>query len=72
MDDDDTELINRLFAAATAMLEDAMEIAVTGQSPRLDRKKFGALGARLGIAAREITTIAEAVTILADLPDDRR
>ena len=42
-----------------------------GPVSRLDRKKLGALGSRLGVAAREIATIAEAVTILADLPDDQ-
>ena len=36
MDDDTRELANRLFAMATAMLEDVIEIAVAGQSPRLD------------------------------------
>ncbi len=71
MDGDETELINRLFAAATAMFEDAIEIAGAGHSSRLDRKTLGPLGSRLGVAAQEIATIAEAVTILADLPDDR-
>ena len=34
MDNDYRELAHRLFAAATAMLEDAIEIALAGQSPR--------------------------------------
>ena len=70
--DDDIEQMSRLFAAATAMLEDAIEIAVAGQSSRLDRKKLGALGSRLGVAAQEIATIAQAATILANFKIDRR
>ncbi len=36
MDNDYRELAHRLFAAATAMLEDAIEIALAGQSRRLN------------------------------------
>lgn len=42
MDDDTRELANRLFAMATAMLEDVIEIAVAGQSPRLDPSQLSA------------------------------
>ncbi len=35
MDDDNKELVRRLMANATAMLEDTVETAVAGQSERL-------------------------------------
>ena len=35
MDDDYRDLANRLFATGTAMLEDAIEMAIAGQSQRL-------------------------------------
>ncbi len=40
MDDDYRELANRLFATATAMLEDVIEVAVAGQSPRLGNRSL--------------------------------
>ena len=66
MDDENRELAGRLFATATAMLEDAIEIAVAGQSPRLDHAQLGDIGRRLQAASRNVATIAEAATIVAD------
>ena len=40
MDKDQRELANRLFATATAMLEDAHEIAVAGQSLQINASQF--------------------------------
>ena len=40
MDDDYRELANRLFATATAMLEDTTEAAVGGQSTRIAQSKL--------------------------------
>ena len=67
MDDDYRELANRLFATATAMLEDATEVAVAGQSLRLDSSQLANHGRRLQAAARDIAIIAEAAMIVANL-----
>lgn len=66
MDDDYRELANQLFAAATAMLEDAIEMAVAGQSPRIPPSQFAVHARRLQASARDIAVIANAVTIIAD------
>ena len=67
MDDDCRELANRLFATATGMLEDATELAVAGQSPRLDPAQLADHGRWLQAAARDIAIIAEAAVIVANL-----
>ena len=67
MDDDYRELANRLFATATAMLEDATEIAVAGQSLRLDPSQLADHGRRLQATARDIAVNAEAAVIVANL-----
>ena len=72
MDDDYRELANRLFATATAMLEDATEIAVAGQSLRLDPAQLADYGRRLLAAARVVAIIAEAAMIVANLGVNRR
>ena len=68
MDDDRRELANRLFAAATAMLEDAAAVAAAGQSPRLSTAQLVESGGRLKVAAQAVTVLAEAAAIVAD-PD---
>ncbi len=65
MDDDYRELANRLFATATAMLEDVIEVAVAGQSPRLNPSQLADHGRQLQATARDIAIIAEAATIVA-------
>ncbi len=76
MDDDYCELAHRLFSAATAMLEDAIDLAVAGQSPRLDPSKLADHGRRLKAAAHDITIVAGAAVIAANLsanhPPSRR
>ena len=67
MDDDHRELANRLFATATAMLEDATEAAVAGQSPRLSLQRLVEQGRRLEAAARDIAIIAQAAVVIAHL-----
>jgi len=66
MDDDRRELANRLFAAVTAMLEDAIEVAVAGQSPKLDPRQLANRARRLYAAAQEIAAMAEAAMIVAN------
>jgi hypothetical protein len=71
MDDEYRDLTNQLFAAATAMLEDAIEVAVLGQSPRLNPPQLANAGRRLQAAARDIATVAEAAVIVVNLGDKR-
>ncbi len=70
-DDDHREFANRLFATATAMHEDAIGVAVAGQSPRLDPAQLADPGRRLQAAVREVAAIAEAATIIASQGNSR-
>ncbi len=72
MDDDYRELANRLFATATAMLEDVIEVAVAGQSPRLNPSQLADHGRQLQANTRDIAIIAEAATIVANLGVNQR
>jgi hypothetical protein len=67
MDDGARELANRLFATATAMIEDAVELAVAGQSPGLNPAQLADHGRRLRAAAHDIAVVAEAAAIVAEL-----
>jgi len=67
MDDDYRDLANRLFATGTAMLEDAIEMAIAGQSQRLGPSELADFGRRLGAVAHDVIVIAEAAAIAADL-----
>ena len=66
MDDDDKELVRRLMAKATAMLEDTVETAVAGQSNRLSAPGYARAARRLQAAAQDIAVIAEAAMIVAN------
>ncbi len=66
MDDDHRELVLRLFATATAMLEDTIEVAIAGQSPRLNPSQLADHGHQLQATARDSAVLAEAATIVAD------
>lgn len=63
-DDDKRDLANHLFAEATAMLEDATEIAIAGQHPQLTATSCVARAHDLQKAARAISALAEAVLVL--------
>ncbi len=67
MDDGNLDLVNHMFAIATALLEDAVEAAIAGQSSRLSHLELVALAGRLQIAAREIAAVADATMIVASL-----
>ena len=67
MDDDIRDLVNRLFAAVTAMLEDAIEVAVAGQSPRLSPAQLADTGRRLQVVPRDIAVVVEAAAIVANV-----
>ena len=70
-EDDHRELANRLFATVTAMLEDAIGVAVKGQSPRLAPAQLADHGRRLQAAVREIAAIAEAAIIIVSEGNNR-
>ncbi len=70
-DDDHRELANRLFATATAMLENAIGVAVKGQSPRLDPAQLADHGRCLQAAVRQIAVIAEAAIIIVSQGNSR-
>ena len=60
IDDDDRDLAKHLFAAATAMLEDATEVAIAGQSRRTTPSGLAENARLLRASALEIATLAEA------------
>ncbi len=66
MDDDYRALAHRLLAAATAMPEDAIAVAVAGQSAKLGPRQLAERPRQLHAAARDITVIAEAAMIIAN------
>ncbi len=66
MDEDRRDLVRRLFAAATALIETAHEAAVAGQSEALTAGDYAEAARRLQGAARDIAALAEAATVIAD------
>ena len=69
MDDDHRELVRRLFAAMAEMAETAHEAAIAGQSEALTARAYAAAAQRLQGAARDITALAEAATVIAGPSD---
>ena len=65
MDADDRELFRHLMAKATSMLEDATGLATEGQSPRTSHDRMIEIAGRLQAAARDITALAGAATVIA-------
>jgi hypothetical protein len=72
MDDDYRELANRLFAAATDLIETAHGLAIAGQSCIPTAADHAATACRLQAAAREVAIIAEAAMIVANLGINQR
>lgn len=72
MDTEYRDLTTRLFAAATAMLEDAAAIAATGQSARLEPAALARHAAALRRAVQDIAVLAEAALIVAGLGPEGR
>ena len=66
MDEDDKVLVRRLMAKATALLEDAVETAASGQSGRLSTPGYARAAGRLQAAVRDIAVLAEAARIIAN------
>jgi hypothetical protein len=68
---DDDELVRRLFAAATAILEDAHEIAIGGQAKSVEARGVRLAARRLRQGARDVETLATAAIILIRETGDR-
>ena len=64
MDDDHRELVRRLFAAATALIETAHDAAIAGQSGAITAGDYAEAAQRLQGAARDIAALAEAATVI--------
>ena len=65
MDDDHRELLRRLFATATALIETAHEAAVAGQAIDIAAGDYAAVARRLQASAHDITALAEAALVIA-------
>ena len=70
MEDDDRELLRRLFVAATELIETAHEVAIAGQSSTLAAPDYAATARRLQAVARGLATLAEAAIVIADPVED--
>ena len=68
MDDDDRELVRRLFTSATELIETAHHAAVAGQSGAIAAGEYAANVHQLHAAVRDIVVIAEAAKIIGN-PD---
>ena len=65
MDDDHRELLRRLFATATALIETTHEAAVAGQASEIAAGDYAAVARRLQAAARDVAALAEAALVIA-------
>jgi hypothetical protein len=68
MDEDRRELIRSLFAAATARLETAHEIAIDGQSADLSFSEYQACAGKLCSISADIDALAIAAAALSRIP----
>ena len=65
MNKDQRKLVRRLVATVTALIETAHEAAIAGQSEALTARAYAEAAQRLRGAARDITALAEAATVIA-------
>ena len=72
MDDDHRELLRRLFAAATEMVETAHDAAIAGQSGEISADDYAEAARRLHATARDVAVLAEAAMIVANLGINQR
>ena len=68
MDEDRRELIRSLFAAATARLETAHEIATDGQSAGLNFSEYQACADKLCLIGADIEALAITAAVLSRTP----
>ncbi len=64
MDENRRELVRRMFAAATALIETAHDAAVAGQSGGIAAGDYAEAAHRLQVAARDIVALAAAAAII--------
>ena len=65
MDAHRRELARRIFVIATELLEDSHEVAIAGQSPRLNDRSCVQLACNLRQAGHDLTALADAAAIMA-------
>lgn len=65
MEDDTQDLLNRLFAIASDILERAHEVAASGQSPDLDAKTATLYARQLVKASEDLGSVADTAKLLA-------
>jgi len=65
LDTDSRELVNHLFSVATALLEDAVEAGIAGQSPHLTLRACKSHARRLTALSGDIATLAAAALVIA-------
>ncbi len=66
MNDNDRELVRRLFTSATELIETAHNAAVAGQSGEIAAGEYAEIARQLHAAARDIVALAEAAMIVAN------
>ena len=64
-EEDRRELLSRLFVTATAMLEEAIDISVLGQSPGRSVRDLECYAHRLTAMTRGIAIASEAANVIA-------
>lgn len=64
MEEETRDLLNRLFAIATDILERTHEVSASGQSTDIDAKTAALYARQLIQAGRDISSIAETVRLL--------
>ena len=64
MDKDNRDLVNRLFAIATMMFEDAIVPAIGGQSPKLPDEAYVRRAQELQNTAIGISLLAQTVLVV--------
>ncbi len=66
MEEDDRELLRRLFVLATEVLEAAQDEAIEGQSPWLETAGYAACAETLAEAASDLAHVAATIRIAAE------
>ena len=64
LDTDTRELVNHLFGVATALLEDAIEACLAGQSPNLTEKDCRAHARKLTAFTDDVRALAAAALVV--------
>ena len=65
MNDDNRELVRRLFVAATELIETAHDAAIPGQSDALADEDYAEAAIRLRAAAGDVVALADAAIVIA-------